>query len=242
MVRLAARLQDEADTRVAAVTQQFTAERQQAEARHVTLQQEADALRTHLERTEIQLSDERTQHVLAKQQSEADRVRSSQLHQQDMDLQERLAADALHLQSLEEKHTQARESLEHFRQATKEQRERTQRQHDQQQQYLQSEVRTLNQTLASKQEELTNSHRDNARLTSELSRTQTELHQAHTETRALKRTQDQVGALYRRPHCRTHSFDDGKRSAGRSAARSIRQAAAERSGVTSCGGIDGHTG
>lgn len=197
VARLAARLQDEADTRVAAVTEHFTAERQQAEARHVVLQQEADALRTQLERTEVQLCDERVQHSAAKQQSEADRIECSKLQQQVIDLQERLAADALHLQSLEEKHTQAREALEHFRQATKEQREQTQRQHDQQQQYLQSEVRTLNQVLASKQEELTNSHRDNARLTSELSRTQTELHQAHSESRALKRTQDQVAALER---------------------------------------------
>jgi chromosome segregation ATPase len=197
VARLAARLQDEADARVTAVTQQFGAERQEIEARYVALQQETQALRTQLERTDLVLSNERTQHGLAKQQSEADRVRSSQLQQQVTDLEARLASDAQHLQSLEDKHTQARESLDHFRQATKEQREQTQRQHDQQQQYLQSEIRTLNQTLASKQEELTNSHRDNARLTSELSRMQTELHQAHSESRALRRTQDQVAALER---------------------------------------------
>ncbi|MGE0113610.1 MAG: DNA-binding protein [Steroidobacteraceae bacterium] len=197
VARLAARLQDEAETRVAAVNEQLSAERREAEARYITLQQEAQALRTQLQRTDLQLSDERTQHELTKQQSEADRIECSKLQQQVTDLEARLASDAQHLQSLEDKHTQAREALEHFRQATKEQREQAQRQHDQQQQYLQSEVRALNQTLASKQEELTNSHRDNARLTSELSRTQTELHQAQGDARALKRTQDQVAALER---------------------------------------------
>lgn len=56
--------------------------------------------------------------------------------------------------SLEEKHTHAREALEHFRTASKEQRDREARQHEQQLQYLQREVATVTEALANKQAEL----------------------------------------------------------------------------------------
>jgi chromosome segregation ATPase len=56
--------------------------------------------------------------------------------------------------SLEEKHTHAREALEHFRTASREQRDREGRQHEQQLQHLQRELATATETLTAKHAEL----------------------------------------------------------------------------------------
>jgi predicted MFS family arabinose efflux permease len=102
----------------------------------------------------------------------------TQLAQQVADLQERIAAEERHRQSLEEKHQHARQALEHFRQSTKEQRDQDQRKHEQQVQYLLAELRTVNDTLATKQQEAVHALQDNARLLGDLSRAQGDLHQA----------------------------------------------------------------
>ena len=94
----------------------------------------------------------------------------------DTALQERLAAEERHRQSLEEKHKHARQALEHFRESTKEQRDQDQRKHEQQVQYLQAELRTVNETLATKQQEAVHTLQENARLLGDLSRAQGDLH------------------------------------------------------------------
>ena len=73
-----------------------------------------------------------------------------------------------HRQSLDEKHQHARAALEHYRQSVKEQREQELRRHEQQVQLLQVDVRTLNQTLIVKQNELTQLHQDRARIAAEM--------------------------------------------------------------------------
>ncbi len=115
-----------------------------------------------------------------------------------IDLQERLAAEERHRQSLEEKHQHARQALEHFRQSTKEQRDQDQRKHEQQVQYLQAELRTVNETLATKQQEAVHTLQDNARLLGDLSRAQGDLHQVQEEVRALRPLKDELGFAQRR--------------------------------------------
>ncbi|HGY2559442.1 cointegrate resolution protein T, partial [Pseudomonas aeruginosa] len=70
----------------------------------------------------------------------------------------------------------ARDALEHYRQASKEQREQEQRRHESQVQQLQLELRQLQQTLIVKQDELTHLNRDNARLLAEARQQQKDQH------------------------------------------------------------------
>ena len=65
---------------------------------------------------------------------------------------------------LDQRHKHSRESLEHFRQASREQWQGLQRQHEQQVQYLKAEVRTATHLTADKQQQLIDLNRDNAQL------------------------------------------------------------------------------
>uniref|UniRef100_A0A6J0PDA3 Uncharacterized protein LOC109505407 n=1 Tax=Elaeis guineensis var. tenera TaxID=51953 RepID=A0A6J0PDA3_ELAGV len=120
------------------------------------------------------------------------------LAQQVVDLQERVAAEERHRQSLEEKHQHARQALEHFRQSSREQRDQEQRKHEQQVQYLQAELRSVRETLATKQQEAVHALQDNARLLGDLSRAQGDLHQAQEELRGLRPRKEELGFAQRR--------------------------------------------
>ncbi len=58
------------------------------------------------------------------------------------------------ISSLEEKHLHNREAMTHYRDSVKEQREQEQRKHELHTQQLQTEIRTLNQTISIKHNEL----------------------------------------------------------------------------------------
>jgi len=109
---------------------------------------------------------------------------------QDMEGQQ--AREEAHRVSLEEKHQHAREALEHFRVVAKEQREQDQRQFEQQIQYLQGELRAAKEMVSVKQHELVGSHKDSARLSSELAHARSELHQLEGEARLLHATREQL--------------------------------------------------
>ena len=81
---------------------------------------------------------------------------------------------------------------EHFRSAAKEQREQDQRQFEQQIQFLQGELRTAKDTANTKQQELISSHQDNARLSSELAHSRSEIHRLDTEVRSLRSTKEKL--------------------------------------------------
>lgn len=85
-----------------------------------------------------------------------------------------------------------------FRESTKEQRDQDQRKHEQQVQYLQAELRTVNEALATKQQEVVHTLQDNARLLGDLSRAQGDLHQAQEEVRGLRPLKDELGFAQRR--------------------------------------------
>jgi chromosome segregation ATPase len=84
------------------------------------------------------------------------------------DLNQLLIERAAHLQSLEDKHRQAREALKHFRQEHLTQREQETQRHDAQVQQLQHELRALRIGLSNKQDELARLFQDNERLVGEL--------------------------------------------------------------------------
>lgn len=65
-------------------------------------------------------------------------------------------------------------------------------------QYLQAELRAVNETLATKQQEAVRALQDNARLLGDLSRAQGDLHQAREEVRSLRPLKDELGVAQRR--------------------------------------------
>ena len=162
------------------------------------LKTEAQATRQQLEQTQRALADEKASHAKTCESLRGKTLEGTQLTQQVIDLQERIATEERHRQSLEEKHQHARQALEHFRQSTKEQRDQDQRKHEQQVQYLQAELRTVNETLATKQQQAVHTLQDNARLLGDLSRAQGDLHQVQEEVRGLRPLQKELGFAQRR--------------------------------------------
>lgn len=186
VARLAERLQIEAESRIAELTAKHAdalAEQRQALE---TLQADAASLGAALGKAQADLADEQARHQRTADRLQQEITARAMATQQVADLEDRLRAEEEHRCSLEDKHTHAREALEHFRTATKEQREQDLRMHEQQVQYLQGEVKTLGNNLVQTQQEAAASHQENARLTSELSRSERSLHDARAEVRALK--------------------------------------------------------
>lgn len=101
-------------------------------------------------------------------------TRNARLSQSCADLEVRVHEKDEQIRSLEEKHLHARDALEHYRTAVKDQREQEQRRHEGQLQQIQVEHRQLQQTLSVKQDELSRLNRDNERLLSD-SRQQTKI-------------------------------------------------------------------
>ncbi|WP_230386278.1 hypothetical protein [Pseudomonas pudica] len=90
------------------------------------------------------------------------------------------------MHSLETKHQQAHESLEHFCQQHHLQRQEELQRNDQQLSQLQAEVRVLREQLAVRQEELTQLYRDLERSTSTHSYQQQQLRQLERELNAAQ--------------------------------------------------------
>ena len=98
----------------------------------------------------------------------------------------RVESTQAHSQSLEEKHTHARQALEHFREASKEQRERELRQHEQQLQYLQTELTKSNAAALASLQQMRNDHQQNQALSRELGSVKSKIHQLETQLQAAQ--------------------------------------------------------
>lgn len=182
--QLADQLQEEAQAAVAGERELLGRERidyqhriRQAESRI----QQLEGL-TALDAERLQAAHHELQQV--REQRQQAEIENARLQQANRDLEERLKDRDAQIHSLEEKHRHARDTLEHYRQASKEQREQEQRRHESQVQQLQLEARQMQQTLIVKQDELTQMHRDNARLL-------TEARQLHGDQQAQQRLLDQ---------------------------------------------------
>lgn len=151
---------------------------------------EAKASRGEAERSQVELSNERT----SRQRVEADldalrlehRQVTTQLSTQLEGIREQLQAAHAHAASLEEKHAHARDSLEHFRAASKEQRDREARQHEQQLQYLQREVGQSTEALTAKHGELRAALQEKADALALLTGARAERRQVDEQLRELK--------------------------------------------------------
>ncbi len=164
VAQLAARLKEEADARIAEAQAAWDQARKQAEAALAAQVAEGRALCDRLQRVETALGAERDAHATTTQTLQAAHEQLAASTAREAGLVAQIQGGEAHRQSLEEKHRQAREALEHFRQAIKEQREQELRRHEHQVQSLQVELRQASELLASKHQEILQLNRDNVRL------------------------------------------------------------------------------
>jgi uncharacterized protein YhaN len=165
--QMADQLQEEAQAAIAGEREELGRERidyhyriRQTESRVQQLEDQVAADAERFQKT----GDDLLHESQKRQQAE---IEISRLQQANRDLEERLKDRDARIFSLEEKHQHARDALEHYRQASKEQREQDQRRSESQLQLYQLEIRQLQQTLIVKQDELTQLNRDNERLLTE---------------------------------------------------------------------------
>jgi chromosome segregation ATPase len=186
VARLAERLVQEADSRIAELVAKHAEELNKLQQALNDAQAHSTAVENELLEAGSEVVAEQKKHELTAERLRHESLALAQVRQQVTDLEERLAEQETHRQSLEEKHTHARESLEHFRTAAKEQREQDLRQHEQQVQYLQGEIKALKGSLTQAQLEAANSNKENARLVGEVARAERSLHDANAGLRELQ--------------------------------------------------------
>ena len=190
--RLAERLHEEAEQRIAALTDKHNAQLTDLNNVVTALRNEVDGFRSQVERQASELATERAAHEETRHHLQEERLAGARITQRIKDMEEQLGKEEAHRLSLEEKHRHAREALDHFRVAAKEQRDQDQRQFEQQIQFLQTELRTARDTLGTKQQELIRSHEDNARLSSELAHAKAEFRRLDHEMRVLRAAKDSL--------------------------------------------------
>lgn len=162
--RLSEQMHQEANTVVAEAEARFKAEQSQLTSTLAAQRDESARFATALERSEATLADERSAHDATRRDVAELRLAAAAQSARIDGLVTQLEERDQRITSLEQKHTQAREALEHFRTAAKEQREQEVRRHDHALQAVQLELRQAGDTLTAKNHELQQLHRDNGRL------------------------------------------------------------------------------
>lgn len=120
-------------------------------------------------------------------------------HARDVDV--RLADAERHQASLDEKHRHARDALEHYRTAAKEQREKEARRHAQQVQAVQGKLRQGQMAVAVKQEDVTRLNKEGAALANELGANKQVLYLEKEACRRLARKVDVLHMWRRKLPC-----------------------------------------
>lgn len=194
VARLAQRLQEQAQEpidrarahyeQLQVALQEQLNEAQQAQAQ---LQQQLEIQSNALSQETVNL--ESTRSMLQTEQT-----RNAALNQACNDFELRLKDRDEQIRSLEEKHLHARDALEHYRSAVKEQREQDQRRHEGQVQQIQMELRQAQQSALVRQDEITQLHRDNERVLSESRALNKELNQSSDQQHKLSNLNAQLSS------------------------------------------------
>ncbi|UXI66125.1 DNA-binding protein [Tahibacter amnicola] len=185
--RLAQQLEDEAAERVKQA--QAACDAALAEARDQVNQAlgERQTFAAQLERTDVTLKAEQAAHAAAQKALSESSTQNRQLEERVAGLSARLAERDSHVASLEDKHRNARDALEHFRTATKEQRDQEHRRHEHQVQELQLALRQASDAGVAKNHEILKLNRDNARLAELSAQNDRELRQLRADLRQRDR-------------------------------------------------------
>ena len=185
VARLATRLHEEASERIALIEVDL-AKRERDHSGIVTgLQQEMASLQEQLRQAKAYVEEIGRAHNDTSMRLQEECISRHTAQQQVVDLQERLDENEAYRRSLEEKHTHAHNSLEHYRQSVKEQRDQDLRRNEQQLQQVHAELRQQQHTLVQKQEEVTHLNQEGARLVAALSQTEKWLYDEQAKGRRL---------------------------------------------------------
>lgn len=173
--QLAAQLREEAESIVAAGQAEAAAKVAAAREDVARLTQQGQDASAQIQRLQTTL-DEVRQALTASERGARDRDTTIVgLNERIAGLERQLGEREAHLMSAETKHQQARDALEHFRQASREQRDTEARQHEQAVQALQVALRRATDTVASKNDELLSLNRANARYAEQVGQLDKEL-------------------------------------------------------------------
>lgn len=176
--RLAQRLQEQAQEPLEQALAHFEEQKQVLEHQLNEAHQLQEQLQQQLQIQASALAGESAALQDTRSMLQSEQTRNAELNQALKGLELRLEDKDRQIHSLEEKHLHARDALEHYRAASKEQREQEQRRHEGQLQQIQMELRQAQQSALVRQDEITQLHRDNERLLSEQRAIHKELKQA----------------------------------------------------------------
>lgn len=196
--RLAAQLQDEADARIDAIRAEHAEKERQHVLAFAAARAETEQSRAQWQAADTALQQEQQAHERTRERLQQAEIARHTFEQHAVGLRDRLADKEAHCQSLEDKHRHAYEALEHYRQSVKEQREQDQRRHEQQLQQLQAELRTAQQTIAVRQENITRLNQEGARLVADLTHARQALQDEQRSSRQLAQRIEALQAAERR--------------------------------------------
>lgn len=184
--RLAAQLEGDAQQRIAAAVAASDAKVAEQQALLQAALNENVQQRARVQELDATAQEQAAALAGSRDAHQRESTKRQVAEQQVADLQQRLAENEMHRQSLEEKHQHARQALEHYRQSVKEQREADIRRHELQVQQVQAELRLAQQAVAVKQEEMTRLNQEGAKLVLELQHTKQRLYEGLTQVRKLE--------------------------------------------------------
>ncbi|NWA25057.1 DNA-binding protein [Pseudomonas gingeri] len=180
--RLAQRLQEQAREPVERAQAQLAVEKAEWQAQLAEMTQQLEQQQRQFEIQAVALAEESSNLSATRLMLQTEQTRNAGLSQACSDYELRLKDKDQQIRSLEDKHQHAREALEHFRSAARDQRDLDQRRHETQIQQVQMELRQAQQTALVRQDEITQLHRDNERLLAE----------SRGTSKALKLAQEQL--------------------------------------------------
>ncbi len=166
--QLADQLKQEATGEVESIKGEMATLRQAHGDQMAEMERQLSATRAMLDGVNAALTDSRDETAALTQNLHAEQIARHTAEQHARDVDVRLLDAERHQASLEEKHRHARDALEHYRTAAKEQREQETRRHAQQVQAVQAELRQAQMAVAVKQEDVTRLNKEAAALANEL--------------------------------------------------------------------------
>lgn len=190
--RLAQRLKEQAQEPIDQAREQFEQQRKDLETRLHEAELANTQLQQHYELQSLALAQESEALRSTRSMLQTEQTRNAGLNQALADFELRLQDKDEQIRSLEEKHLHARDALEHYRNAVKEQREQEHSRHESQVQQLQMELRQAQQSALVRQDEITQLHRDNERLLTENRGTLRELSSLQEQLKQSNSRQDQL--------------------------------------------------
>lgn len=184
------RLLEEGNEALAQERVAFAHERKQLEEGKWALEVQLEKSQQEASRLQLALQAQGEELKTTQSTLQSEITRNARISQSCTDLEVRVQEKDQQIRSLEEKHTHARDALEHYRTAAKDQRDQDERRHESQLHQVQQELTLLQQTLIVKQDELTRMIRDNERLIGE-SRQQAREGAQHRDT--IERLRADIG-------------------------------------------------